>query len=87
MDGILTAFGISESEIHLEANPVVAYLMELFGKNSALIITKAIAIAFVIFITRLAKHQKWIKNMIAVLSCVYLFAAIIPWVFVLHYYN
>ena len=87
MDGILTALGISEAEIHLEANPFVAYMMEIFGKNSALIITKAISIIFVVFITRLAKHQKWIKNMIAVLSCVYLCAAIIPWVFVLHYYN
>lgn len=87
MDGILTAFGISEENIHLEANPFVAYLMEVFGKNSALIITKTVSIIFVVFLTWLAKHQKWIKNMIAVLSCIYLLGAIVPWVFVLRYYH
>ncbi|MDR2338202.1 MAG: DUF5658 family protein [Deltaproteobacteria bacterium] len=87
MDGILTALGISDSSIHLEANPFVAYLMKIFGKNLALVMTKLVAILFVAFITVLAKRQKWIKNIIAALSCVYFIAAIIPWVFVLSYYK
>ena len=87
MDGILTSFGISGEDIHLEGNPIVAYLMGVFGKNSALIITKTISIIFVIFITLLAKRQRWIKNTIAVLSCIYLLGAAIPWLVILHYSN
>jgi serine/threonine protein kinase len=87
MDGILTSLGINDGNIHLEANPFVAYLMGVFGKNSALIMTKMVAILFVTFITVLAKRQRWIKNIIAALSCVYFVAAIVPWVFVLSYYN
>ncbi len=87
MDGVLTCFGIQESEIHLEANPLMAYFMGIFGLKNALFVTKGFAIILVGIMIYLAKHQRWIKNVIATLSCIYAIAAVIPWVFVLSYYN
>ena len=82
-DGILTASGVARYGTQAEGNWILRMLMESFSPHSALIATKVAAICVVIGLTVVAKRMRWIKDLIGVLSCIYLTAAIIPWVQVL----
>jgi serine/threonine protein kinase len=82
-DGVLTSAGIDRFSIAAEGNYFLRTLMYKYGPENTLLFAKLIAIIGVIFLTILAKRMRWIKNIIAVLSCIYLIAAIIPWLFIL----
>lgn len=83
-DGVLTSMGMSRFSLDAEGNPLLRELMMHYGPESALFAVKGLAIIMVVFLTFLAKRQRWIKDMIAALSCLYLFAAILPWIYFLY---
>lgn len=85
LDGVLTHMGVARYGTIMEGNPFLKMLMERFTPENALFIVKSIAVLMVAVITVLARQLPWIKNMIAFLSCIYLFAAIIPWIYLLFY--
>ena len=82
-DGVLTSMGLDRFGMHAEGNPMMRHLMEYVGPHQALLTVKILAIIFVAVLTVLAKRLSWIKDLIGVLSCIYLFAAVIPWVYLL----
>jgi serine/threonine protein kinase len=83
LDGYLTSLGMERFGIMTEGNPILKSLMHDYGPDTTLLVVKGFAVFLVAGITALAKHIKWIKNMIAVLSVIYLCAAIIPWIYFL----
>ena len=82
-DWVLTSLGVARHSLDAEANPFIRYLMVQYGVDTALFIVKSFAICIVAALTLIARHIKWIKNVMAVLSCIYLVAAIIPWLYIL----
>jgi len=86
-DGVLTSAGVSKFGTSAEGNVFLRGLMERFGANEALFVIKSFAIGLVVFLTILAKRISWIKDLIGVLSCIYLVAAIVPWLLILFYSN
>ena len=82
-DGVLTSMGLNQLGLHAEANPLLRYLMRHLGPTSALLAVKGAAIFVVLILTILARKMHWVKDLIAALSCLYLLAAILPWLYVL----
>ena len=82
-DGVFTSIGTAQMGTHMEGNPLLKTLMDHMGANEALTLVKAFAVMAVVFMTCLAKRMRWIKDLISFLSCIYLFAAIIPWLYLL----
>ena len=83
-DAVFTSIGLSRFGLHAEGNPLLRRLMIEYGPDQALIMVKLFAIMVVVGLTVLAKKLSWVKDLIGVLSCVYLFAAIIPWLYLLY---
>jgi len=83
LDGLLTMIGISRFGIAVEGNPLLQSLMLEYGEATTLAITKIVAIAVVIMLTLMAKRIPWIKNALGALTCVYFFAAVLPWTYLL----
>jgi serine/threonine protein kinase len=83
LDGVLTSMGMERFGVMTEGNPILQSLMHDYGPDTTLLVVKGFAVFLVACITALAKHIKWIKNMIAALSVIYLCAAIIPWMYFL----
>jgi len=84
-DYYLTAKGVDRFGTLAEGNHFLRYLMERFGQDKALLIVKGIAILVVGILTVLAKRSRQVKNLIKVLSIIYLLAAIIPWIYILYF--
>ena len=84
-DGVLTSMGLTQLGMHAEANPLLRFLMHHLGPTSALLVVKGTAVFVVLMLTILARKTRWIKDLIAALSCLYLFAAILPWLYILGY--
>jgi tRNA A-37 threonylcarbamoyl transferase component Bud32 len=82
-DGMLTSMGLTRFGTHAEGNPMMRFLIEHIGAHQALVTVKVMAVVLVAFLTVLAKRAKWIKDLIGVLSCIYLFAAVLPWIYLL----
>ena len=80
-DGFFTSYGVHIWGIQAEGNAVLRSLMHKLGADSALILVKSLTILLVVFLTILAKRQRVFKNVVGLLSCIYLFLAIIPWTF------
>jgi uncharacterized membrane protein len=74
-DGVLTYVGISQYGPHIEANPLIGWLMGTMGQGLALAATKAAAGAFGI-----ALHLTAVHRVLAVLAGFYLIVAILPWI-------
>jgi len=85
-DGMLTSIGMARFGTKGEGNPFLRSIMEETTPDKALVIAKVGAILLVVALTVLAKRLPWIRDVIGVLSCIYLFAAIIPWVYIITYY-
>ena len=79
-DGFLTSLGMQRFSIAAEGNIILRSLMHRFGPDETLLVTKGIAIFLVAGMTVAAKRAKWVKDMIGLLSCIYLTFAIIPWI-------
>ncbi len=83
LDGVLTSMGVSRFGVEWEGNPFIRSLMEDFGTVTALGMVKCFAILLVVGLTFFARRLPWINNAMGAVSCVYLFAAIIPWTYYL----
>lgn len=83
MDGYLTSIGISYFGIQREANLLLRYFMHTIGPDYTLILAKTFAISVVVLLTAIARRQRMFKPIINILCGIYLFAAIIPWIYIL----
>jgi hypothetical protein len=73
-DGVMTYVGVTTLGVHLEANPLLASLMDLFGSGTAVAAAKVVASGLGISLHLLGVHR-----VLAVLTGIYLVAAILPW--------
>ncbi len=83
LDGILTSMGVSRYGVNAEGNPLLRALMSEFGNVPTLGMVKITAILFILALSYYAKRLPWIHNAMGAISCVYLFAAVLPWTYVL----
>jgi hypothetical protein len=74
-DGVLTYVGVRTYGIHMEGNPLLVWLMALMGQGLALATAKTAAGVFGI-----ALHLTAVHRVVAVLTIVYIAAAVLPWV-------
>src|SRR5262245_23071687 len=74
LDGVLTYLGVSLWGPGVEANPVVGAVMATVGLGPGLAGTKLVAIGFGIVL-----HLFRVHNVVALLTAVYIAAAILPW--------
>jgi uncharacterized membrane protein len=79
-DGVLTYIGVSVYGLHMEANPILAWLMALMGKGAALAAAKGVAGAFGI-----ALHLGSVHRVLAALAAFYLAVAVLPWIGILFF--
>jgi uncharacterized membrane protein len=84
-DGVLTSVGISRYGTAFEGNPIIRVLMEEFGHVAALGVVKSIAVLIVVALTYFAGKLPWVKKAMGAVTCIYLFAAIIPWTYILFF--
>lgn len=82
-DGILTSMGVSRYGVSVEGNPFLRALMTQFGNIPTLGFVKLMAIFFILALSYYARKLPWIHNAMGAISCVYLFAAVLPWTYVL----
>ncbi len=78
-DGVFTYIGLSTLGPDLEANPLLAALMGFLGTGPALTGVKVMAGSLGI-----ALHLSGAHRVVAVLTAVYIGAAILPWAFLLY---
>jgi hypothetical protein len=77
-DGVLTYVGVSVYGVHVEGNPVLAWMMQSMGRGVALAAAKSLAGAFGI-----ALHLGSVHRVVAVLAAFYIAVAIVPWISIL----
>ena len=80
LDGVLTYVGVSTYGLHVEANPLIGWLMSSMGEGPGLATAKLTAGFFGI-----ALHLSAVHRTVAVLTAFYLAVAIIPWMALLFY--
>jgi hypothetical protein len=73
-DAWLTALGVGRFGVAAEANPMLALPIILFGPAAALTIAKGVAVGGAVVLHRLSRH-----SLLAVLTVMYVFVAILPW--------
>jgi hypothetical protein len=78
LDAGLTYWGIARFGRSIEANPLLAHLMEAVGEGPALLSAKVVAASFGIVL-----HLTQVHRVVALLTLFYLCAAIVPWVWLL----
>ena len=79
-DGVLTYIGVSTYGLHIEANPLIGWLMSSIGEGAALATAKVAAWFFGI-----ALHLTAVHRAVAVLAAFYLAVAVLPWLAILYY--
>lgn len=78
LDGILTYVGVSIFGIAAEGNPLLAYLMSSYGEAIALAGAKVVAA-----LCGVALYMLAVDRLLAMLTLVYIGAAVVPWTLVL----
>jgi hypothetical protein len=78
LDGILTYIGVSVFGVAAEGNPILAWLMTSYGEVIALAGAKIVAALCGVALYILA-----VDRLLAVLTLVYIGAALVPWTLVL----
>lgn len=73
-DGVLTYVGVRTLGIGMEANPLLLSLMVSLGHAPAVLAAKGVAAAL-----GMSLHLLGVHKVVALLSGVYLTAAVIPW--------
>jgi uncharacterized membrane protein len=73
-DGVMTYVGVTTLGAHLEANPLLTLLMNAFGHGPAVTAAKVVASGLGISLHLIGVHR-----ILAVLTGVYVLAAILPW--------
>jgi uncharacterized membrane protein len=81
-DGVLTYVGVSSYGLHVEANPLIGWLMASIGEGAALTTAKVAAGFFGI-----ALHLSAVHKAVALLAAFYMAAAVLPWVAILFYFS
>lgn len=79
-DGILTYVGVRLYGLHMEANPIIAWLMNAMGHGPALAAAKVTAGFFGVLL-----HLSAVHRIVALLALFYLVVAIVPWLAILWY--
>lgn len=79
-DGVLTYVGVSTYGVHIEANPLIGWLMAMLGEGAALATAKVAAVTFGI-----ALHLSSVHRAVAALAILYLAVAVFPWIIILYY--
>lgn len=74
LDGVFTYVGLRCWGLGIEANPVVSSTVHAVGLGPGLATVKLVAVAFGI-----ALHLRRVHNVVALLTAIYLAAAILPW--------
>ena len=78
-DGILTYVGVGAYGLHMEGNPLLAWLIGCVGRGPALTMAKTAAGGFGI-----ALHLTAVHRVIAALTLLYVALAILPWLGILY---
>lgn len=73
-DGVLTYVGLAAFGPHMEGNPLVAALMSSIGAGPALAVAKLVAGSLGCLLHVVGAHR-----VIAVLTLIYVTAAVLPW--------
>ena len=81
-DGVLTYVGVSTYGLHMEGNPIIAWLMASIGEGAALASAKIAAVVFGI-----ALHLSSVHKAVAVLAVFYVAVAVVPWIAILFYFG
>jgi hypothetical protein len=81
-DGVLTYVGVSTYGIRIEGNPLLGWLMSSLGQGVALAAAKGTAGAFGI-----ALHLTAVHRVVALLTALYVAAALVPWIGILFYWR
>ena len=79
LDGALTYVGVTVMGLHMEANPLLAWLMGTMGCAAALASAKLVASLFGILL-----HLSSVHRVVAALALFYLTVAVLPWVALLY---
>jgi uncharacterized membrane protein len=74
-DGVLTYVGVTTLGLRIEANPLLALLMTTFGQGATVAAAKVVASALGISLHLIGVHR-----ILAILTAVYLVAALLPWI-------
>ncbi len=74
LDGVFTYLGVNIWGLRIEANPLISSAMATVGVLAGIGGAKLVAIGF-----GMALHLRRVHNLVAVLSAIYLTAAILPW--------
>jgi hypothetical protein len=74
LDGVFTYLGVSIWGRGIEANPLVSLAIAAGGLGTGLAAAKLVAIGFGIVL-----HLRRVHNLVALLTVVYVAAAILPW--------
>jgi hypothetical protein len=80
LDGVLTYIGVSTYGMHMEGNPLIAWLMAAMGHGPALAAAKVTAGFFGVVL-----HLSAVHGAVALLAGFYLIVAVVPWVAILLY--
>jgi len=80
LDGIFTYLGVRSMGPDAEGNPLLAWLMEIFGEGPALAGAKLMAGTFGI-----ALHLTAVHRIVAALTLLYFGAAVLPWMHILFF--
>ncbi|HNV01963.1 MAG TPA: DUF5658 family protein [Vicinamibacterales bacterium] len=74
-DGVMTYVGVSTFGVSLEANPLLASLMAVFGQGATVAGAK-LAAAFL----GISLHLVGVHRVLASLTALYVLAALVPWI-------
>jgi hypothetical protein len=85
LDGFLTSVGIDKFGIAVEGNPFLRSLMLEFGHIPVLALLKTAAVVLVVIMILLASRLNWIRHAMLGVAGVYVFAAIVPWTYLLYF--
>ncbi|HMO17121.1 MAG TPA: serine/threonine-protein kinase [Oligoflexia bacterium] len=83
LDGYLTSIGMNLFGIEAEGNSMLRWLMKITGPDTALLLAKGAALIVVVLLTMLVRRQRKLKGLINALCFIYIFCAIIPWMYIL----
>jgi hypothetical protein len=81
LDGWFTYFGVQRFGQVIEANPLLYHLMGLMGEGPALAAAKGFAVACGAFL-----HLACVHHAVALLTALYLAAAVGPWIGLLFFW-
>ena len=74
LDGAFTYIGVTVLGLHMEANPLLAWLMGTMGCAAALTSAKLVASVFGVIL-----HLSSVHRVVAALAAFYLVVAVLPW--------